>query len=138
MVYDNFMRGLPDWLSEFESKGLLTLKKHNILDPLTSDIGDISYAIHAASIASPIYYRKHPIETMDANVDGLRNLLEFLKREMMMVNLLEVCFISPQVKFMAIQIPVIFQHLKIIEEMFHALVLEHAMTNQNDMGKLYV
>ena len=30
VVYDNFMRGLPDWLSEFESKGLLTLKTQYI------------------------------------------------------------------------------------------------------------
>jgi UDP-glucuronate decarboxylase len=33
--------------------------------------------IHAASIASPTYYRKFPIETMDANVNGLRSLLEY-------------------------------------------------------------
>jgi UDP-glucuronate decarboxylase len=33
--------------------------------------------IHAASIASPIFYRRYPIETMDANVNGLRNLLEY-------------------------------------------------------------
>jgi len=29
------------------------------------------------SIASPIYYRRHPIKTMDANVHGLRFLLEY-------------------------------------------------------------
>jgi nucleoside-diphosphate-sugar epimerase len=33
--------------------------------------------IHAASIASPIYYRQHPIETMDANVNGLRFFLDY-------------------------------------------------------------
>lgn len=80
VVYDNFMRGFPDWLLDFESQSLLTVKKHDVLDPLPSDIGDVSYIIHAASVASPIYYRKHPIETMDANVDGLRNLLEFFKK----------------------------------------------------------
>lgn len=80
VVYDNFMRGLPDWLSNFESEGLLEVKQHDVLEPLPSDLGDISYIIHAASVASPIYYRKHPIETMDANVNGLRNLLEFFKK----------------------------------------------------------
>jgi len=40
-------------------------------------MGDFQYIIHAASIASPTYYRKHPIETMDANVNGLRYLLEY-------------------------------------------------------------
>jgi len=36
--------------------------------------------IHAAGIASPTYYRKYPIETMDANVTGLRALLEYARR----------------------------------------------------------
>ncbi len=38
------------------------------------------WIIHAASIASPIYYRKYPIETMDANVNGLRRLLDHCAR----------------------------------------------------------
>ena len=79
LVYDNFMRGMPKWLDELEVKKLLTIKRHNIIDPLPADIGDVDYIIHAASIASPIYYRKNPIETMDANVNGLRYLLDYMK-----------------------------------------------------------
>jgi nucleoside-diphosphate-sugar epimerase len=30
---------------------------------------DFQYIIHAACIASPTYYRRCPIETMDANVN---------------------------------------------------------------------
>jgi len=37
---------------------------------------DFEYVIHAASIASPKFYRLRPIETMDANVNGLRALLD--------------------------------------------------------------
>ena len=37
----------------------------------------VDYIIHAASIASPIFYRKHPIETIDANIIGLRSLLDY-------------------------------------------------------------
>jgi UDP-glucuronate decarboxylase len=33
------------------------------------------YVIHAASIASPTFYRRFPVETIDANVIGLRRLL---------------------------------------------------------------
>jgi len=44
---------------------------------LPSDIDDYQYIIHVASIASPTYYRRYPIETMDANVNGLRSLLEY-------------------------------------------------------------
>ena len=34
---------------------------------------DANLIIHMASVASPIFYRKYPIETIDANVEGLRN-----------------------------------------------------------------
>lgn len=40
---------------------------------------DIDYAIHAAGIASPTYYRKYPIETIETNVWGLKNLLDLSK-----------------------------------------------------------
>ncbi|NER92291.1 MAG: NAD-dependent epimerase/dehydratase family protein [Symploca sp. SIO1B1] len=76
-VYDNYIRGIPDWLTNLEGDPHLTLTKHDITHPLPSDIDDFQYIIHAASIASPTYYRKYPIETMDANVNGLRTLLEY-------------------------------------------------------------
>lgn len=41
--------------------------------------GSVDYIIHAAGIASPIYYRKYPLQTIDGMVLGLRNLLEFAK-----------------------------------------------------------
>lgn len=80
-VYDNYIRGIPHWLSELQEAKNLTLIKHDITEPLPQTIDDFQYIIHAASIASPIYYRKHPIETMDANVNGLRYLLEYCKRQ---------------------------------------------------------
>jgi len=75
-VYDNFSRGTPAWLVGLGSDPHLTLVKHDVTHPLPADMPDFEYIIHAASIASPIYYRLHPIETMDANVNGLRFLLE--------------------------------------------------------------
>lgn len=76
-VYDNYIRGVPDWLSNLSGNQYLELFKHDMRNPLPKDIGSYEYIIHAASIASPIYYRKYPIETMDANVNGLRSLLEY-------------------------------------------------------------
>lgn len=40
---------------------------------------DIDYVIHTASIASPTFYRKYPIETIETNVWGLKNLLDLSK-----------------------------------------------------------
>ena len=76
-IFDNYIRGLPAWLTELELDPNLTLVKHDITDGLPAYLEDFQYIIHAASIASPTYYRKHPIETMDANVNGLRCLLEY-------------------------------------------------------------
>jgi UDP-glucuronate decarboxylase len=76
-VYDNYIRGIPQWLLKLEENENLTLVKHNIIDPLPLDVDDFDYIIHAAGIASPTYYRAHPIETMDANIYGLRNLLDY-------------------------------------------------------------
>ena len=76
-VLDNFVRGVPDWLTALKGNTNLRLLKHDITVPLPAELGDVEFLIHAASIASPIYYRKCPIETMDANVNGLRYLLDY-------------------------------------------------------------
>ena len=38
---------------------------------------EVDIIIHAATIASPFFYRKYPLQTAEANVDGLKNLLNF-------------------------------------------------------------
>tara|TARA_B100000242_G_C43042268_1_gene486289 strand:+ start:818 stop:1891 length:1074 start_codon:yes stop_codon:yes gene_type:complete len=40
------------------------------------NINDVDYIIHGASIASPSIYRIYPLETLDANVAGTRNVLK--------------------------------------------------------------
>ncbi len=40
----------------------------------------IDIVIHAAGIASPFYYRKQPIETLDVAINGTRNCLEIAKK----------------------------------------------------------
>lgn len=80
-VYDNFVRGMPTWLSRLQADPTLSLVRHDIRNPLPANIGDFQFIIHAASIASPTYYRKDPIGTMDANVNGLRMLLEYARSQ---------------------------------------------------------
>lgn len=75
-VYDNFVRGVPDWLTQLQENPKLTVRRHDVTDPMPAD-ADFGYLIHAGSIASPTFYRDRPIETMDANVNGLRNLLDW-------------------------------------------------------------
>jgi UDP-glucuronate decarboxylase len=79
LAIDNYMRGIPSWLSEVESSNV-RLIKHDIIDPIPADWPEAHYIIHAASIASPKYYRKFPLETIDANVAGIRHMLEYAAR----------------------------------------------------------
>ena len=76
-VYDNFVRGVPGWLESLAGNAHLTVVEHDVRAPLPEDIDDFEFVVHAAGIASPTYYRRHPIETMDANVTGLRSLLDW-------------------------------------------------------------
>ncbi|MFZ0012694.1 MAG: NAD-dependent epimerase/dehydratase family protein [Acidimicrobiia bacterium] len=75
-VYDNFFRGRPLWLDDLNDEPHLTVDAYDLRDPLPDDMGDFDFYVHAAGIASPRYYRLHPIETMDANISGLRSLLD--------------------------------------------------------------
>lgn len=80
---DSFILGRPRWLDRLASE-------HQTLELHDADIRTISLesmesaraadvVIHMASIASPAFYRKYPIETLEANIWGLRVLLDYYK-----------------------------------------------------------
>ncbi len=75
-VWDNFIRGQPKWLTSLEGTPNLTVQRYDLIEPLPADMPDFDWIIHAAGIASPPYYRKYPLKTIDANINGLRNLLD--------------------------------------------------------------
>ena len=71
---DNLERGFPKWLESHKKRNDFVFMDSDISEIF--DFGNSDFIIHAASIASPTYYRKKPIETMDANVGGIRNILQ--------------------------------------------------------------
>lgn len=71
---DNFKTGIPQRLAHLEKSADVSFVEHDITKPLTSITPD--YIVHGASIASPTWYRRYPLETVDINVTGTRNLLE--------------------------------------------------------------
>lgn len=73
---------VDSFIASDSENSLITITDKNILfrKDKIEDMkmeGSIDYIIHAAGIASPVYYRKYPIETIDGMVFGLRNLLNF-------------------------------------------------------------
>jgi len=80
-VHDNYARGVPTWLLALARAGEVTATSHDVVQPLPPGTPDFDYVVHAAGIASPPFYRRYPIETMDANVIGLRNLLDHCRTQ---------------------------------------------------------
>jgi len=76
-VLDNFRRGAPAWLDGLADRRDVVLLPHDATASMPADLPAVDYVIHAAGIASPGLYRQIPIETMDANVEGLRRLLDW-------------------------------------------------------------
>lgn len=77
IIVDNFITGKKDWI---QSDKNLILTNHDISKPLEIN-ENIDYIIHAASLASPKFYYKFRLETMDVGIFGTKNLLELAKEK---------------------------------------------------------
>lgn len=75
---ENFISATPDRIKHLSSNKNIKIVNGDIVKPIQI-VGEIDYIVHAASIASPTFYRKYSIETIEANVFGLRNLLELAR-----------------------------------------------------------
>ena len=81
---DNFKLGRPAWLDELiaQADGRVDVRP---FDVVTGDLAaamegvDDPYILHMASIASPMFYRQYPLETIDANIGGLRKVLDYAR-----------------------------------------------------------
>ncbi len=75
---ENFITGVPARIKHLMNNKYISIINKDVSKPL--DITDkLDYIIHCAGIASPTFYRKYPIETIEVNVTGLKNLLELAK-----------------------------------------------------------
>lgn len=77
---DNFITGDKKWLAALADQ-CARVEIHSF-DVNRDDFNQIpgadsaDYIMHMASIASPHFYRRYPIETLEANVTGLQKLLK--------------------------------------------------------------
>lgn len=74
----SFRDGIPSWIASFKKRTDFKILKKDITSFDVSKDLVFDYIIHAASIASPTFYRKYPIETINANVQGLYKILDYL------------------------------------------------------------
>ncbi len=78
VVVDNFVSGLHGWLPTEDPN--VVLLQHDIKEPFEID-EDLDYIIHAASIASPVFYNRFRLETIDVGLFGTRNLLDLAREK---------------------------------------------------------
>lgn len=78
---DNYMFGRPKWMERFLNNSVFDLRELDVISCDLDFANDANIIFHMASLASPVFYRKHPIETIDADVTGLRRLLDFYKEK---------------------------------------------------------
>ncbi len=78
LAVDNLATGIPERLAALGRSDWFRLVEHDVTIPL--DPGEkVDWIVHGASIASPPVYRRRPLETIDVNVTGTRNLLELAR-----------------------------------------------------------
>lgn len=80
LVLENFRSGLPQRVKHLEKSRYIRVVQADITQPFAVK-GEVDYIVHAASIASPSFYRRYPLETIEANVLGLRNMLELARQK---------------------------------------------------------
>jgi dTDP-glucose 4,6-dehydratase/UDP-glucuronate decarboxylase len=78
LVIDNFKTGVPERFNHLKDRSDVSFLEHDITQPLPPSLA-ADYIVHAASIASPIWYRKFPLETIDINTIGTRRLLDLAR-----------------------------------------------------------
>ena len=79
---DNCCLGYPAWLRRMAESGEIEFYQRDIASLKLSEIPQsetVTHIFHMASLASPVSYRENPLLTMDANVTGCRNLLEYYR-----------------------------------------------------------
>ena len=77
-IVDFFYNGFPPRLKKFrDNSNIFFVKKDIFKNKLKKKF---NYIIHGASIASPVFYRKYPLETINANINGLIKLLDENKK----------------------------------------------------------
>src|SRR3989344_6063265 len=77
---DNYITGSKKGIiGDYDKKNILFFNR-DVCQPINIS-GPVDYIIHAAGIASPVYYMKFPLETIKVNTVGLQNMLDLAKKK---------------------------------------------------------
>jgi len=76
---DNLRSGVADRVAHLADRADFRFISHDVSQPLA--LGErVDWIIHGAGIASPTFYRRFPLETIDVNVSGTRRMLDLARQ----------------------------------------------------------
>jgi dTDP-glucose 4,6-dehydratase len=78
VAVDNLLTGRADNLRHLANESRFTLEQHDICKPF--DFGKVDYVFHFASLASPVDYMRHGIETLAVGSSGTFNSLDLARK----------------------------------------------------------
>ena len=78
---DNYITGSREKLVHDIHDNAITFIEGDITKSLNHIEGPVDYIVHAAGLASPFYYKKYPLETIEAAISGSKNLLELAREK---------------------------------------------------------
>ncbi len=75
---DNLRSGVARRVEHLAGRRDFRFLNHDVSEPLRLE-EPVHWILHGAGIASPTFYRKYPLETVDVNVSGTRQMLELAR-----------------------------------------------------------
>ena len=78
IAVDNLLTGRADNLQHLANEPRFTLEQHDICKPF--DFGQVEYVFHFASLASPVDYMRHGLETLAVGSAGTFNSLDLARK----------------------------------------------------------
>ena len=79
VALDNFITGQQENISHLVGNPAFEFIRHDVCTPINID-GKIDRVFHLASLASPVDYLNHPIETLESGSTATRNMLELARQ----------------------------------------------------------
>ena len=78
-IYITGQSSRTNLIKEIDSEHIRYIK-HDVRTPIELD-GPVDYIISAAGVASPVYYKRYPIETIEGTIFGIKNALEMARQK---------------------------------------------------------
>jgi dTDP-glucose 4,6-dehydratase len=80
IAMDNLRTGRPENVASFVDDEVFTLREQDVTEPFDVSV-ELEHVVHLASLASPVFYKKYPIETLEVGSEGTQRTLDLAREK---------------------------------------------------------